>query len=126
MLLHECCYEYAEGCVSCNLHEDIRIDERMKISALISAEGPWCNQCHSYDYAVSLAYKGSKAETVYTLYPESIEVDSLIQAAYINITQEEISPPIRTVSVACNLDIDQNGNVVGIEVLEWPVGKEQS
>lgn len=124
-MIHGCCEEYADGCVSCTQHEAIREDERRHISALIAAEGPWCSACKSHKYAVSLAYQGSKAETVYSLHPESLEVDWLVRAAYINITQEEITPPIRTVSVECNLDIDQNGNVVGIEILDWPVKKEE-
>ena len=124
MNIHECCEEYAEGCVSCTMHEAIRNDERKIISALIAAEGPWCSSCKSHDYAISLAYEGSNANTVYKINPDAIDEDSLISVAYINITQEEINTPVKTVSVECNLDIDDLGNVIGIEILEWPKKKD--
>lgn len=102
------------------MHEAIRVDERRLISALIAAEGPWCSECRTYEYAIGLAREGSSAQTVYTLNPDAIDEDSLVGAAYINIMQEEITPPVKTVSVECNLDVDEEGNVIGIEILNWP------
>lgn len=123
--MNECCEEYADGCVSCNLHETIRQDERRHIAALIAAEGPWCSACKSYEFSMSLARKGSRTETVYVLNPDALEVDPLLGVAYIHIIREEISTPIETVSVQCNLDIDSSGNVIGVEILEWPVKEEE-
>lgn len=121
MDLHDCCEEYAEGCVSCTLHQTLREDERKRIAALIAAEGPWCSECRSHEYAMSLAREGSKAETVYVINPEAVTEDSIVRTAYINITQDEIHPPVTTISVDCNLDVDEQGNVVGVEILQWPM-----
>ena len=120
-----CCEEYADGCFSCSLHEAIRDDERNLIASLIAQEGPWCN-CKTYKYAVSLARQGSKAETVYTLSADRIDIDPEINAAYLHINPQDVRPPITTLTdIECNIDIDADGNVVGVEILNWPVAPEK-
>lgn len=117
---HACCEEYAEGCISCTMHQEIRKDERRQISALIAAEGPWCGQCQSYEYAISLSRLGEDAETVYVINPDFIEEDSLLRVAYIHVTQEEVFPPVKTITSECLIDVDSDGKVLGIEILNWP------
>lgn len=124
MDLHDCCEEYADNCVSCNLHQSIRFDERRKIASLIAQEGPWCTHCKTYEHAISLATEGSSTDTVYTLNSDKIEIGDHGQA-YFYVDPQDIVPPVTTKSVECYIDVDANGRVIGVEILNWPHTKEQ-
>lgn len=50
-----------------------------------------------------------------------VSVDDVLGTAYVFLTPENTAGRIaRTVSVNAMLDIDPQGNVVGIEILQWP------
>ena len=46
-----------------------------------------------------------------------LEVDDEAHAVYIRLTDESVS---RSTSCDANIDIDENGNVIGVELLWWP------
>lgn len=122
MDLHDCCEEYAEGCVSCNLHEDIRRDERYVISTLLDKMIDWKNQ-ELRSRVLNLVSKGSSINQ--KTFIENPEVDVQDGSAYIWIKKDKIKPPLTTLSdVECNIDIDADSEVIGVEIINWPEEKE--
>jgi uncharacterized protein YuzE len=122
--IHECCYEYADNCVSCSLHSDIRKDERSLIAGILSSQDFWSNQ-EIKAQVIDLVLKGSSNPKTTYLKPYKIEYDKFANAAYILVEAKSIRPPIRTVSdLTCNVDIDADGRVAGLEVFEWPITTE--
>ena len=118
MDLHECCEEYAEGCVSCSLHADIRKDERYVISALLDQMIDWKNQ-ELRSRVLNLVSQGSSIKK--STFIEHPEVSEQNGSAYIWIKKDQIKPPLTTLcDVECNIDVDADKNVIGIEILDWP------
>ena len=51
----------------------------------------------------------------------NLTVNEDIGAAYLYLHEQ--APIARTITVHANLDLDNDGNVVGIEILGWPSKK---
>lgn len=50
-----------------------------------------------------------------------VKIDPSAKAAYISINHPQGDEGVsQTVPVSANLDLDANGHVVGIEILDWP------
>ena len=51
-----------------------------------------------------------------------IDIDEVLGTAYVFLTPEGTAQRVaKTLSVEAYLDLDDDGNVVGIEILDWPV-----
>ena len=118
--LHDCCEEYAENCVSCSLHESIRQDERQIIASLVDKSITWQDQSVR-SRVISTVSRGSRNSTVEHISPYEISIDEDVSVAYLWIEKESIKPPLTTLTdVDCNIDIDADGKVLGVEILKWP------
>ena len=121
MDLHECCEEYAENCVSCSLHENIRQDERFLIADILSKKITWQDQ-ELRGKVIDLVIRGSSGDKRKLIEYSTIDIDNT--SAYIWVEKEEITPPITTITdVECNIDVGSNNRVIGVEILNWPKEK---
>lgn len=116
--LHECCEEYAENCVSCNLHQNIRRDERQLIANLLDQLIDWKNP-ELRNRVLSIASKGSSINKPNIVEHSTIEVEE--DSAYIWIEKQSIKPPLSQISeVDCLIDVDADKKIIGVEILGWP------
>lgn len=124
MDLHDCCEEYAEGCVSCSLHADIRKDERQVISTLLDTMVDWKNQ-ELRSRVLNLVSKGSSIKSSLFIEEKEVDVDRESGSAYVWIKKDQIKPPLTTLTdVECNIDVDADREVIGLEIFHWP-GREE-